>query len=81
MPRGVENVDIDLETGLLGDEACGPSYTVAFMKKTAPDQSCTEYIEDDVLDAEEAKEEVRKEKDKLMDKLKRWFTSEELEME
>ncbi|GAK12057.1 LOW QUALITY PROTEIN: multimodular transpeptidase-transglycosylase [Geomicrobium sp. JCM 19039] len=81
LPRGVENVDIDLETGLLGDEACGPSYTVAFMKKTAPDQSCTEYIEDDVLDAEEAKEEVRKEKDKLMDKLKRWFTSEELEME
>ncbi|EZH66187.1 penicillin-binding protein [Bacillaceae bacterium JMAK1] len=78
-PRGVENVEIDLATGLLADEACGNAYSAAFIHNTAPTESCTEYLENDELNAEEAKEEISKEKEKLFDRLKRWFSSSEID--
>nr|WP_246407418.1 PBP1A family penicillin-binding protein [Geomicrobium halophilum] len=76
-PEGVEEVDIDVGTGLLADEACGPSYTVAFLENTAPQDSCVEMIEDKEADEEAQEEQEERENEKLMDKLKRWFSTHE----
>ncbi|QQK81728.1 PBP1A family penicillin-binding protein [Salicibibacter cibi] len=79
-PDGVEEVDIDLETGLLADDACGPSYTVSFLEDTAPKESCVTYLDDEEAEEEAREERNNKESEKLMDKLKRWFGSDEAEM-
>ncbi|SDI48520.1 transglycosylase domain-containing protein [Natribacillus halophilus] len=79
-PDGVEEVNIDLETGLLADEACGPSYTVAFQEDTEPEESCVEYLDDEEAEEDAHEERKNKEKEKLTDKLKRWFGSDEVEM-
>ncbi|AXF56444.1 transglycosylase domain-containing protein [Salicibibacter kimchii] len=79
-PEGVEEVDIDLDTGLLADDACGPSYTVSFLEETAPEEYCVENLDDEEAEEGAREERKNKESEKLMDKLKRWFGNDEAEL-
>ncbi|MFC5711573.1 transglycosylase domain-containing protein [Thalassorhabdus alkalitolerans] len=74
-PPDVIEADIDLETGLLGAEACGPSRKVAFLEGTEPIKSCTEELEEDDNDKPEGQleDELPEQKEKFFDRFINWF--------
>ncbi|WP_169577116.1 transglycosylase domain-containing protein [Salsuginibacillus kocurii] len=70
-------VDIDPSTGLLADDACGPSRTTLFIEGSEPTTSCaTQLDDDDSGEAEkdqEKEEELPEKKEQFFDRLKDWL--------
>ncbi|TSB44967.1 transglycosylase domain-containing protein [Alkalicoccobacillus porphyridii] len=66
-PQGVTRVEVDPQSGLLANDACPGGVPMYFKEGTEPTSACTSPEEQEKL------EEQKQEKERFMDRFKRWF--------